>query len=140
MVRRRSTVRFCQGARWRRSSVGESARLIIERSTVRICPSLRTPDPCRRPVKGPLRRIPMRPPTGGREKRERGRHGVRQASAGHPGVPGVQAPELHHHQVQGEQPRADRAQEVLPLVPVPRGPQGDPLTADPACGTSGRRW
>ena len=25
---------------WRRSSVGESARLIIERSTVRICPSL----------------------------------------------------------------------------------------------------
>ena len=43
MVRRRSTVQFCQGApstSRRRSSAGKSARLIIERSTVQVCPSL----------------------------------------------------------------------------------------------------
>ena len=119
MVRRRSTVRFCQGARWRRSSVGESARLIIERSTVRICPSL--------PAKMATR--PAEETSGPYIDPEvRNRHGIRQASSGHPGVPGVQASQLHNHQVEGEHPRAHRAQEILPVVPFPRRPQGNPLT------------
>ncbi|GEM_PF-1517996 len=118
MVRRRSTVRFCQGARWRRSSVGESARLIIERSTVRICPSLQA------------RKATRPAEENGRSSKNpevRNRHGIRQASTGHPGVPGVQASQLHHHQVEGEHARACRAEEVLPVVPHACRPQGDPL-------------
>jgi elongation factor Tu len=41
----------------------------------------------------------------------------RQADRRHPGVPGLQAPQLHHDQEQGQRPRADRAQEVLQVGP-----------------------
>ena len=52
----------------------------------------------------------------------------RQADRGHPRVPDLQAPQLHHHQEQGQRPRAHRDQEVLQVGPRAHPPQGDPLS------------
>ena len=41
----------------------------------------------------------------------------REAHRRHPRVHDVQAPQLHHHQEQGERPRAHRDEEVLPVGP-----------------------
>ena len=46
----------------------------------------------------------------------------------------VQAPQLHHHQEQGQRPRAHRDQEVLQVGPHPHRAQGDPLAVSPAAG------
>src|SRR5829696_3052703 len=54
----------------------------------------------------------------------RGSH--RHPSQDHPGVPGVQEPQLHHPQEPAERPRPARADEVLPA-----GPQAHPAPRDP---------
>ena len=97
MVRLVSSVRFRQGAPRRRSSVGQSTRLIIVGSPVRVRPPL--PEDARRRV-GP---------------RAKSRGEEREASEGHPRLRGLQASQLHHDQEQAERPRADRDEEVLPL-------------------------
>src|SRR5262249_54502053 len=45
------------------------------------------------------------------------------------GLPGVQAPQLHHPQEPAERPGPARADEVLPELPLPPAASRDPLTA-----------
>src|SRR5215470_10587894 len=45
----------------------------------------------------------------------------------HPGLPGVQAPQLHHPQEPAERPGPARADEVLPELPLPPPPSRDAL-------------
>ena len=81
----------------------------------------------RDPRRWPHRRL--RPRHQDRKVDRKIRAEVGQACEGHPRVRGVQAPQLHHHQVQGERPRAHRDEEVLPVGPPPHRAQGDPLAA-----------
>src|SRR5690606_27837850 len=65
--------------------------------------------------------------------------GLGQAHRRHPRVHDVQAPQLHHHQEQGERPRAHRDEEVLPLGPHPHGAQGDAVAVPSEPGSRSSR-
>src|SRR5690348_10514479 len=62
----------------------------------------------------------------------------RRPSEDHPGLPGVQEPQLHHPQEPAERPRPARAEEVLPARPQAHRAPRDPLTrsrAEPEGGS-----
>ncbi len=96
--------------RRRSSSVRQSKRLIIAVSPVQVRPPLRVrrfPAGFRRtagPTIQPSRRAP-----------HRGCH--RRQAEDHFGLPGMQAPQLHHPQEPAQRPGPDGDQEVLPELP-----------------------
>src|SRR5579875_2664273 len=47
----------------------------------------------------------------------------------HTGLPGVQAPELHHQEEPAQRPGPAGADEVLPALPAPPAAPRDPLAA-----------
>src|SRR5262245_44069010 len=53
----------------------------------------------------------------------------RREAQDHPGLPGVQAPQLHHQEEPAQRPGPARADEVLPELPLPPAAPRDPLTA-----------
>src|SRR5690242_10561939 len=46
----------------------------------------------------------------------------------HPGLPGVQAPQLHHQEEPAQRPGPARAEQVLPELPLPPAAPRNPLT------------
>jgi hypothetical protein len=99
----------------------QSKRLIIAVSVVRFHPPLR------------IRLLGPRPMDGrdGPARRQDGDGEVREPPEDHDGLHRVQAPELHHGEEPPERSRADRASQVLPVVPRTHRPPRDPLTLEP---------
>src|SRR5437660_51217 len=73
---------------------------------------------------------PIRPWAGDRRNRKALPRGCHRCEAqDHPGLPGVQAPQLHHPQEPAERPGPPRVDEVLPELPLPPSASRDALAA-----------
>jgi hypothetical protein len=156
MVRRRSTVRFRKGAppadiacdcgwaacrlfrvragspvfcprtsricSWRSSSVRQSKRLIIAVSPVQVRPPLlpHRSSSLRAIWRGMCVQLSL-----SRKALPSGCH--RRTAKDHVGLPGVQAPQLHHAEEPAQRPGPHGAEEVLPQLPQAPGSPRDPL-------------
>jgi hypothetical protein len=123
MVRLVSSVRFRQGAPRRRSSVGQSTRLIIVLSRVRVPPPL--------PADEDQQDQTQEVTTSGAQDAEE-----RETSPCDSRLRGLQAEELHNDEEPPERSRAHRAAQVLPVRQAPHPSQRNPLSAS---GTGGGR-
>src|SRR5207248_1931270 len=88
-------------------------------------PKARSVSPGGRPPGTPGRPLPGNPDRRKRKALPRGCH--RCEAQDHPGLPGVQAPQLHHQEEPAQRPGPARADEVLPELPLPPAAPRDPL-------------